>query len=160
MFPLPVPHMMALVMSQLQPMLEGFNRSLELLSRQVGALAYDVAQLKTETHLGLQHGPELDEATEDRLEVRLDEVFQHVRDLRRQLEGQQTHMETRLHSQHAMLHYNLTTFKTDVDMKLKRHQKMLQVSNDNAVVRSVINNQSKRLLLTPGQPTGHECHTD
>ncbi|XP_070833910.1 multimerin-2a isoform X1 [Chaetodon trifascialis] len=131
--PLPVPHMMALVMSQLQPVLEGFNRSLEHLSQQVGDLARDVAQLKS-SQVGLEQqaeppdGPELDEAAEERLDSKLDEVFQHIREVQRQMENQRTDMESRLHSQHAMLHYNLTIFKTDIDMKLKRHQKMLQVS--------------------------------
>uniref|UniRef100_UPI0037E820CC multimerin-2a n=1 Tax=Semicossyphus pulcher TaxID=241346 RepID=UPI0037E820CC len=134
---LPVPHMMALVMSQLRPVLEGFNHSLEHLSRQVGDLARDVAQLKSnqmmaELEADLQAEPadvpEPDEAVEERLNTRLDEVFEQVREVRRQMESQQTDMENRLHSQHAMLHYNLTSFKTDIDMKLKRHQKMLQVS--------------------------------
>ncbi len=129
---LPVPHMMALVMSQLQPLLEGFNHSLEHLSQQVGDLARDVAQLKSSQQgAKRQAGPldshELDEATEERLDAKLEEVFQHIREVRRQMEIQRTDMEDRLHSQHAMLHYNLTSFKTEIDMKLKRHQKMLQV---------------------------------
>lgn len=129
---LPVPHMMALVMSQLQPVLEGFNRSLEHLNRQVGDLARDVAQLKS-SQLGAVSqarpldAPEFDEAAEERLDAKLDEVSQHVREVRGQMESQRTDMENRLHSQYAMLHYNLTSFKTDIDMKLKRHQKMLQV---------------------------------
>lgn len=130
---LPVPHMMALVMSQLQPVLEGFNRSLEHLSRQVGDLVRDVDQLKgsqsrAELQAGSVDGPELDEAAEERLDAKLDEVFEHIREVRRQMEHQRTDMENRLHSQHAMLHYNVTSLKTDMDMKLKRHQKMLQVS--------------------------------
>uniref|UniRef100_A0A3P8SMU9 Multimerin 2a n=1 Tax=Amphiprion percula TaxID=161767 RepID=A0A3P8SMU9_AMPPE len=124
---LPVPHMMALVMSQLQPVLEGFNRSLEHLSRQVGDLARDMAQLKSsQLEAELQAGPP--EGVEEPLEDKLDEAFHHIRELRRQVESQRSDMENRLHSQHAMLHYNLTSFKTDIDMKLKRHQKMLQVS--------------------------------
>lgn len=138
--PLPVPHMMALVMSQLQPVLEGFNRSLEHLSRQVGDLARDVAQLRSSQleavlEAGLQAGPpeppeppELDETMEERLDAKLDEAFQQIGDIRSQMESQRTDMESRLHSLHTMLHYNLTNFKTDIDMKLKRHQKMLQVS--------------------------------
>lgn len=126
---LPAPDMMALVMSQLQPVLEGFNRSLEHLSRQVGELARDVSQLKSrqpgpEPQTGPLDGPELDEAAEERLDAKLDE---HMREVRRHMESQRTDVENRLHSQHAMLHYNLTIFKTDIDMKLKRHQKMLQV---------------------------------
>lgn len=130
---LPVPHMMALVMSQLQPILQGFNHSLEHLSRQVGELARDVAQLKSSQQGAEQQsvhldGHELDEAAEERLDAKLEEVFQHIREVRRQMESQRTDTQDRLHSQHAMLHYNLTSFKTDIDMKLKRHQKMLQVS--------------------------------
>lgn len=127
---LSAPHMMALVMSQLYPVLEGFNRSLEHLSRQVRDLARDVAQLKSaQPVVELQAGPpELDEAAEERLDAKLDEAFQHVREVQRQMEIQRMDMESKLHSQHAMLHYNLTSFKTDIDMKLKRQQKMLQVS--------------------------------
>ncbi|KAM7408233.1 hypothetical protein PAMA_002095 [Pampus argenteus] len=140
---LPVPHMMALVMSQLHPFLQGFNRSLEHLSQQVGELARDVAQLKSnqlaeelqaeelqaeELQVEPLGGPEVDEAAVERLDAKLDTVFQHINEVRRQMESQQTDIEHKLHSQHVMLYYNLTTFKTDIDMKLKRHQKMLQVS--------------------------------
>lgn len=123
--------MMALVMSQLQPILQGFNHSLEHLSRQVGDLARDVAQLKSsQREAELQEEPpeepELDEAVVEH--DKLDEVFQHIREVQRQMESQRTDMEDRLHSLHAMLHYNFTSFKTDIDMKLKRHQKILQVS--------------------------------
>lgn len=131
--PLPVPDMMALLMSQLQPFLQGFNRSLEHLSRQVWDLARDVAELKI-SHLGaeLEVGPadgaELETAEEELLDAKVEEVMAQVRDVQLQLKSQRMHLESSLHSHHAMLHYNLTTFKTDVDMKLKRHQKMLQVS--------------------------------
>lgn len=124
--------MMTLLMSQLQPVLLGFTRSLEHLSRQVGELVRDVAELKSgqleaEMQAGPPASPQLDEEAEERLDAKLDEAFQHVREVQRQVERQRTDMENRLHSQHAMLHYNLTSFKTDIDVKLKRHQKMLQV---------------------------------
>lgn len=124
--------MMVLLMSQLQPLLQGFNRSLEHLSRQVWDLARDVAELKS-SHLGaeLEAGPadgaEPETAEEELLAAKVGEVMAQVRDVQLQLKSQRMHLESSLHSQHAMLHYNLTTFKTDVDMKLKRHQKMLQV---------------------------------
>ncbi|XP_010784341.1 multimerin-2a, partial [Notothenia coriiceps] len=124
------PQIVALILSQLQPLLQGFNRSLELLTRQVGDLARDVAQLKSlplrdEILAEPQDNPGLDEATEQRLEAKLED---HIREVQRHLEDQRSHMEHRLHSQHAMLHYNLTNFKTDIDVNLKRNQKMLQVS--------------------------------
>ncbi|KAK1905136.1 Multimerin-2 [Dissostichus eleginoides] len=124
------PQIVALVLSQLQPLLQGFNHSLELLTRQVGDLARDVAQLKS-LPLGDEmlaeplDNPGLDEATEQRLEDRLED---HIREVQRQLEDQRSHMEHKLHSQHAIWLYNLTHFKTDIDVKLKQNQKMLQVS--------------------------------
>lgn len=133
--------MMALVMSQLQPVLQSFNHSLEQLSQQVGSLVQDVAELKTMAELKaeLVGGAEVLEARERRMEEneeddggildsRVEEVLAQVMEVRLQVEEQRSQLEERLHSQHAMLHYNLTTFKMDVDVKLKRHQKILQVS--------------------------------
>lgn len=120
---LSAPYMLALVMSQLQPLLDSFNHSLHHLSLQVGGLAQDVAQLKAgqvERQTGSPERTEHDEAAAERLDAKLKEVSQHIREVKGD-------MEIRLHSQHAMLHYNLTNFKMDVDLKLKRHQKMLQV---------------------------------
>lgn len=137
---LPVPHMMALVMSQLRPVLDGFNRSLDHLSRQVEDLTRDVTELKSSRPAAEQWSPEAaerDEGAEERLDAKLDQVFQDIRDVQRQVESQQVDMEKRLHSQHAMLHYNLTSFKTDVDMKLKRQQKMLQVEDSHSVLNQI-----------------------
>ncbi|KAM8852651.1 multimerin-2a [Synchiropus picturatus] len=62
--PLPVPHMMALLMSQLQPLMEGFNMSLQQLSQQVAVLSHEVAQLKRQG--GVQAAqPEWSEAQSD-----------------------------------------------------------------------------------------------
>lgn len=125
---------MALVISQLQPVLEGFNRSLLHLSLQVRDLASDVAQLQR-NQMNVEQlravpvaDPEPDETEEELLETKLDEVYQHISHVQRQLENQQIYMENQLHSQQTMVHYNLTSFKMDVDMKLKRQHKMLQVS--------------------------------
>ncbi|CAK6981114.1 LOW QUALITY PROTEIN: multimerin-2-like [Scomber scombrus] len=127
---LPAPHMMALVLSQLQPILQSFNRSLEHLRQQVEVLALDVSELKSD-HLQAELDAELQasaERGEERLEAKLEEVTQQVKEVQRLMESQRSDMENRLHSQHMMLHYNISSFKVDVDVKLKRHQKMLQVS--------------------------------
>ncbi|XP_035028500.2 multimerin-2a isoform X1 [Hippoglossus stenolepis] len=168
--PAALSHMMALVMSQLQPLLQGFNCSLEHLSRQVGDLARDVAQLKSsqqgaELQARVLKEPRHDEAADERLEAKLDEVSEHIREVRAQMAGQRTDMENRLHSQHAMLHYNLTCFKTDIDMKLKRHQKMLQVSlqamnatlselkvDQDEITETLLDDQLPRPSLHPPQP--------
>uniref|UniRef100_A0A3Q3N0M8 EMI domain-containing protein n=1 Tax=Mastacembelus armatus TaxID=205130 RepID=A0A3Q3N0M8_9TELE len=127
---LPIPYVMAMLV---QPVLEGFNRSLQHLSQQVEELALDVAHLKSsqrgpETQPGPLDSPKLERAAGEQPDAKFDLVYQHIRDIQRQMENQQTEMANRLHSHHAMLHYNFTSFKMDIDMKLKRHQKMLQVS--------------------------------
>lgn len=127
-----VPHIMDLVKSQLQPVLQGFNSSLERLSRQVEDLSRDVAQLNSSQKLqafsGTAEMTESDDAVEERLDTKLDEVYDQIQEVREQMRSQITNMENRLHSQHAMLHYNLTSFKIDMDMKLKHQHKVLQVS--------------------------------
>lgn len=123
--------MMALVMSQLQPILKGFDHSLEHLSRQVGHLARDMAQLKSSRVVEKRQvpldGPEPGEATDEHLDTKLDQVFQHMAAIRQQMEHQRADVDNRLRSQHAVLHDNLSSFKTDIDTELKQHQKMLQV---------------------------------
>ncbi|KAM4599585.1 multimerin-2a [Fundulus diaphanus] len=112
---LPVPEMMALVLSQLQPILEGFNRSLEQLNQRVGGLARDVAELRSSPQdAGLQEG-----GVDVALEGKLDEAIQQVGDIRRQMEEQRRNMENQLQ-------LNLSSFKVDVDQKLKQQQMMLQ----------------------------------
>ncbi|CAN9499527.1 unnamed protein product [Ophioblennius macclurei] len=113
----------ALVVSQLQPFLQAFNRSLDQLSLQVEQLSRDVAELK-----GDRSAPAPSDEGAERTDAKLDEVYEQMRTVRWQVEQQRAEVDNRLHSQHAMLHYNLTVFKTDIDMKLKRHQKMLQIS--------------------------------
>lgn len=158
--PLSVPDMMMMLKSQL----EGFNRSLEHLSRQVWDLTRDVTELKSSRlgagglKVGPVDGTEPETVEEELLSTRVEEVMEQVRDVQQQLTSQRTHLERSLHSQHAMLHYNLTTFKTDVDTKLKRHQKMLQVCRQPDRRGSHVLDSNKPSSLIADQPAGHECH--
>lgn len=111
-----------------------FMSKLEHLNQQVGDLARDVAQLKRsrppegppEEHPeGSLDGPQRDEGAQEHLDLTLVEQMEEIR---QQMDDQRAHMEDRLHSQHAMLLLNLTSLKVEMDVKLKRHQKMLQVS--------------------------------
>lgn len=132
---------MQMVMMRLQPLLDGFNHSLEHLSRHAAELARNIDQMKSR-----QQGEELqvtplnssarDEVVQvvekEKKEKEKETENQHasleqVMDIHWQMKNQRTQVENRLHSQHVMLHYNLTSFKTDVDAKLKHHRKMLQV---------------------------------
>lgn len=153
--PLPLLNMMALLMSQLQPMLDGFNHTLEHLTQEVEGLSRDVALLRNSQWeveeealrgAGAGEGPEA-------LEAKLEQSFQDTKEVRRELERQRAEMADRLHSQHAMLHYNITNFKTDIDGKIKRNHKMLQVSESlinvsHGMVTQLFHN-SKLLDLVP-----------
>uniref|UniRef100_A0A674BG89 Multimerin 2a n=1 Tax=Salmo trutta TaxID=8032 RepID=A0A674BG89_SALTR len=128
--PLPLPHMMALLMSQLQPMLDGFNRTLERLTLEVRGLSQDVAQLRSSQWEVKEEALRGAGAREDpeAFEAKLEQSFQDIKEVRRELERQRAEMADRLHSQHALLHYNITNFKTDIDAKIKHNDKMLQVN--------------------------------
>ncbi|XP_062375641.1 multimerin-2a [Sardina pilchardus] len=141
-----LPHIVSMVMAQLQPTLDGFNNALGRLSQEVGGLSRDVAALKLRQeevrergggdpdhdhdhdHDTLGHGVEETQEGQEYatsryefLEGKLEESFQQIIELQRQLDD-------RLHSQHTMLLYNLTIFKTDIDSKIKRQQKNLQLN--------------------------------
>lgn len=107
--------MAALVLAQLNPVLVGFNRSLVLLDRRIGELARDLAQW-----IPGGKGGEAKGCSESRLE--------EVEAMRQLLDSQHTALEEQLHSQNAMLHYNLSSFKTEVDVKLKHAGKRMQTS--------------------------------
>uniref|UniRef100_A0A8C7XNN6 C1q domain-containing protein n=1 Tax=Oryzias sinensis TaxID=183150 RepID=A0A8C7XNN6_9TELE len=140
---LPIPHFMTLVMSRL-----------EHLGQQVGQLANDVAQLKRRQFGASRagdplEGPQSDEGVEERLDAKLNDVFVQIHEVQRQMDEHRTDMENRLHSQHAILQYNLTSFKTDVDVKLKRHQKML-----------LVNLQAMNTTLAELKPDQDSIHED
>lgn len=138
-------------MVQLQPLLDGFNRSLEHLSQQVAELTRNLEHLKSQQQtLELQAAPldgaeQVDQDKED-LQDRLDHLLEQVVEVRWQMENQKTQVENRLHSQHMMLHHNLTSVKMDVDLKLKRHQKMLQVKEPSSYRNQVIGTKADRCL--------------
>uniref|UniRef100_A0A8C2L332 Multimerin 2a n=1 Tax=Cyprinus carpio TaxID=7962 RepID=A0A8C2L332_CYPCA len=120
------------VMSQLQPMLDSFNLTLERFSQEVQGLQRDMAQLRHEQGQervteplevgGEEHSPQ------EAVEAELRESFQKLEEVKAQFRNHSDEVEARLHLQQTMLHYNLTNFKTDIDVKLKHNQKMLQVN--------------------------------
>ncbi|XP_032442044.1 multimerin-2-like isoform X2 [Xiphophorus hellerii] len=123
---LPVPDMMALVLSQLHPILEGFNRSLERLHHHVGALSQDVAEMKV-SRRGVE--PQEEEDAEEKLESKLDGMFQEIGNVRRQIQEWRSDTESRLNSQRDEMQLNLSSFRLEVDQELKQQQKVLQALN-------------------------------
>ncbi|XP_051772119.1 multimerin-2a isoform X2 [Ctenopharyngodon idella] len=120
------------VLSQLQPVLENFNLTLERLFQEVQGLQQDMAQIRSDQLQGrvvepLEVGGE-EHNLQEAVEVELRESLQKLEEVKAQFHNHRHEVEARLHAQHTMLHYNLTNFKTDLDVKIKRHQKMLQVN--------------------------------
>lgn len=118
-------------MSQLQPVLDSFNLSLERLSQEVQGLQRDMAQLRHEQGQGrvtepLEVGVE-EHSPQESVEAELRESLQKLEEVKAQFRNHLNEVEAKLHTQQTTLHYNLTNFKTDIDVKLKRNQKMLQV---------------------------------
>uniref|UniRef100_M3ZD86 EMI domain-containing protein n=1 Tax=Xiphophorus maculatus TaxID=8083 RepID=M3ZD86_XIPMA len=142
---LPVPDMMALVLSQLHPILEGFNRSLEHLHHHVGALSQDVAEMKV-SRRGVE--PQEEEDAEEKLESKLDGMFQEIGNVRRQIQEWRSDTESRLNSQRDELQLHLSSFRLEVDQELKQQQKVLQVRNYHQW------SQSGTLLPTPSRQHG------
>ncbi|CAL1577743.1 unnamed protein product [Knipowitschia caucasica] len=110
---LPVPHMMALVMSQLQPVLEAFNRSLVHMQSQLGALTLEVAELRSPLPPKLQDSSLIRDDSDD--EDKLEPVYQELRMTQDQLHQQQHLLE----SHHTLLLGNLTRLKTHLDVKVE-----------------------------------------
>lgn len=136
---------MQMVMVQLQPLLDGFNHSLEHLSRHVAELARNIDLRKSRQQgVELQVTP-LDSSAHDEVvqvvgkekemetenqHASLEQVLEQVLDIHKQMKNQRTQVENRLHSHHVMLQ---DYCKTDVDAKLKRHHKMLQVKKSDGL---------------------------
>lgn len=119
------------VMSQLQPVLDSFNLTLERLSQEVQGLQRDMAQLRHEQGQGrvtepLEVGGE-EHSPQESVEAELRESLQKLEEVKAQFRNHRDEVEAKFHTQQTMLHYNLTNFKTEIDVKLKRNQKMLQV---------------------------------
>lgn len=138
--PISVPNLVSLILSQLAPVLDAFNHSLERLSLDVATLSSDMNQLKRvqEDHQRkpVCHGSLKCEGDEDRTSC-LDQksVSNHINRLDgkleenlRQVEELKAQVETLPFSQHVMMYHNFTALKTYLDAKLNQQQKHLLIS--------------------------------
>ncbi|XP_036430357.1 multimerin-2a isoform X2 [Colossoma macropomum] len=127
---IPIHNLKEIIMSHLQPVLDGFNLTLESLSQEVRGLQRDMAYLQLQHELERESEVEGGGGGEElqQHEDKLTDTFQHLEELRMQLSLQRDEMEERLHGQQTMLLYNLTNLKTDMDVKIKRNQKILQTN--------------------------------
>uniref|UniRef100_A0A673GHN7 Multimerin 2a n=1 Tax=Sinocyclocheilus rhinocerous TaxID=307959 RepID=A0A673GHN7_9TELE len=152
------------VMSQLQPVLENFNLTLERLFQEVQGLQRDMDQLRHEQGQGrvaepLEVGGE-EHNPQEAVEAELRESFQKLEEVKAQFRNHRNEVEARLHAQQIMLHYNLTNFKTDMDVKIKRNQKMLQVNLHSLNTSMSEVRQEQERLDKELQKIWHEKKTD
>ncbi|XP_051530704.1 multimerin-2-like isoform X2 [Myxocyprinus asiaticus] len=108
--------LMSTMMSQLQPVLESFNRTLENLSSEVDVLSQDLQQLRLEqednrssrfkAHSG---------ASEKRLDIQIQQI-------KTQLDTQRYQMERALQTQQELLQHNLTKLKEEMDDQISQSQ--------------------------------------
>lgn len=118
------------VLSQLQPVLENFNLTLERLFQEVQGLQHDMAQLRHQEQRRVGEAQAFNGEAHDQretVEAELKKSFQKLEEVKAQFHNHRSDIEEKLHAKHSMLIYNLTNFKTEMDLKIKRNQKMLQV---------------------------------
>lgn len=127
------------VLSQLQPVLENFNLTLVHLFQEVQFLQHEMAQLRHQE--GQFDGEEHDQR--ETVEAELKKSLQNLEEVKAQFQNHRSEIEEKLHAQHSMLVYNLTNFKTEMDLKIKRNQKMLQVR---ICIPTILCTHSKLLL--------------
>ncbi|XP_033880181.3 multimerin-2a [Acipenser ruthenus] len=126
-----LPHLESLVKEHVQREWDGFNKSLQSLSRELGGLAQDVEVLRRGQRRGADGEvmEDWEEGKEGRqhFESKLQENVNKLDQLGALLSSRSWELQDKLHSQQAALHYNLTAIKTETDVKVKRNQKMIQV---------------------------------
>ncbi|XP_055031111.2 multimerin-2 isoform X1 [Misgurnus anguillicaudatus] len=109
--------LMSIMMSQLQPVLESFNQTLQRLSGEVDALSRDVQQLRLEKHAESRtdvHGGAIEE--------KLEYSYMQISQMKAQLDTQKDQMEKALQIQQDLLQQNLTKLKEEMDDQISQSQ--------------------------------------
>ncbi|KAG1954703.1 multimerin-2 [Pimephales promelas] len=112
--------LMSTMMSQLQPVLESFNQTLEHLSSEVDTLSQDLQQLRTEQDdsRSISRG----EGHSGSIEQRLEYSHRQVDQMKTQLDAQKDQMERVFQSQQELLKHNLTKLKEEMDDQISQSQ--------------------------------------
>lgn len=111
-------------MTQLQPVLDGFNRTLENLSREVESLSIDLKSLKDEQEImsKTQH------AHEKKREKDIDSLEQ-MQQIWTELDSQQKEIEQMIHLQQEHLLLNMTILKDKIDQYINASHEEIQVTH-------------------------------
>lgn len=112
-------------MTQLQPVLDGFNRTLESLSREVEGLSIDLKSLKHEQEImsKTRH------AHEEKCEKDLKDSFEQMQQIWTDLDSQQKEIEQTVHLQQEHLLHNMTSLKDKIDQYINVSHEEIQVTH-------------------------------
>ncbi|XP_066518852.1 multimerin-2 [Hoplias malabaricus] len=117
--------MFAAMMMQLQPVLDGFNRSLEHLSNEVEGLSMDLQKLRKGQEANMPKSRRNPMGT---VEEKLDDSFVQIRQIQAQLDLQQKQMEDTVQAQQELLQNNLTILKEEIDHYINKSHEEIQVN--------------------------------
>lgn len=112
--------LMSTMMSQLQPVLESFNQTLEHLSSEVDTLSQDLQQLRMEQedNRAISRG----EGHSGSIEQRLEYSHLQIDQMKTQLDAQKDHIERAFQTQQELLKHNLTKLKEEMDDRISQSQ--------------------------------------
>ncbi|XP_078284647.1 multimerin-2-like [Rhinoraja longicauda] len=105
-----------------------FNNSLQALSDKVFDLSQEVETDRRKDDELSDRQAEL-EGLGTKLKLKLDENSEQLREMEDRLKGQQWKLDKELHAHRVTLDHNVTIIKTEIDLKIKRGQKMIQMKS-------------------------------
>uniref|UniRef100_W5K444 Multimerin-2-like n=1 Tax=Astyanax mexicanus TaxID=7994 RepID=W5K444_ASTMX len=115
----------AAVMTHLQPVLDGFNHTLQHLSSEVKDLSMDLQKLKHEKKEHLFNNRQTHTGT---IEEKLEDNSLQIRQIQSQLHLQQKQVEETIEFQQQQLQQNLMSLEDNIDLRMNRSHEGLQVS--------------------------------
>lgn len=111
-------------MAQLQPVLDGFNSTLENLSREMEGLSVDLTNLRHEQ----ESMSKTRHAHEAKCEKHLDESFEQMQQIWTELDSQQKEIEQKLHLQQERHLHNMTGLKDKIENYIDTSHVEIQVT--------------------------------
>ncbi|KAI7796986.1 putative multimerin-2 [Triplophysa rosa] len=109
--------LMSIMMSQLQPVLESFNQTLQHLSGEVDALSRDMQQLRLEQ---FGDASRRTEARSGNIEEKLEYSHLQISEMKTQLDTQKDQMERAFQIQQDILQHNLTKLKDEMEDQISQ----------------------------------------
>ncbi|XP_047673396.1 multimerin-2 isoform X2 [Tachysurus fulvidraco] len=114
----------AAVMAQLQPVLDGFNSTLENLSREMEGLSIDLTNLRHEQ----ESMSKTRHAHAAKCEKHLEDSFEQMQQIWTELDSQQKEIEQKLHLQQERHLHNMTGLKDKIENYIDTSHEEIQVN--------------------------------